>query len=164
MRSTVARRQPVEALRAAGFHHQVRWPVGWRDMDSFGHVNNAVFIMYMEHARVRYAEDVGVPLDANPQSQEALSIILASVSCRYRRPVEYPDTVVVGTRFVKGNPERGDFTLEHHVWSEQKQLVAAVGESGIVVYDYRKGKRAPIPDAWLAKMKNLDGVAAAVNP
>ena len=30
------------------------WPVGWGDLDSFGHVNNAHYFRYFEHARIRY--------------------------------------------------------------------------------------------------------------
>ena len=33
----------------AGFEHQV--PVRWRDVDALGHVNNAVYLTYLEEAR-----------------------------------------------------------------------------------------------------------------
>ena len=147
----------VGQLKDVGFHHQLRWTVAWRDMDAFGHVNNAVFVMYMEHARVKYAEDAGIPLTTKPAEGAGPSIIVSNLSCRYRRPIDYPDTIVVGSKLTSFDEKRGNLTLQHQIWSEQKQLVAAVGESGIVVYDYKAGQRVPIPAAWLARMKEIDG-------
>ena len=31
--------------------HRKRIPIRWRDMDAYGHVNNAVFLNYLEEAR-----------------------------------------------------------------------------------------------------------------
>jgi acyl-CoA thioester hydrolase len=154
----------VDQLTAKGFCHQLRWPVAWRDMDAFGHVNNAVFVIYMEHARVRYAEDAGIPLSSRPAELDGPSIIVSNLACGFRRPVAYPDTIVVGTRVVDVNVARGDIKLEHHLWSVEQQVVAAVGESGIVVYDYKAGRRAPAPEAWIARMKEIDGLLEAGPP
>ena len=70
----------------------VRVPIQirWRDLDALGHVNNAVFISYFEHARLAYIHDLLGP-DAKTDRQTMLpvdfQIILAEVSCQYRSPV-----------------------------------------------------------------------------
>jgi acyl-CoA thioester hydrolase len=40
------------------FRHRTTLQVRFRDIDAFGHVNNAVFFSYLEQARIRYLLDV----------------------------------------------------------------------------------------------------------
>ena len=40
------------------FRHRTRVEVRFRDIDAFGHVNNAVVASYVEQARIRYLLDV----------------------------------------------------------------------------------------------------------
>lgn len=35
-------------------HHIYRCPLRWSDMDAFGHVNNTVFLRYLEEARIDF--------------------------------------------------------------------------------------------------------------
>ena len=156
----------VPELAAKGFHCQLPWKVAWRDMDSFNHVNNAVFIMYLEHARIEYVTRMGIALDAHLQSSSSSgekdgekklpSLILASVSCRYRRPLTFPDDIVIGTRTTRVDAAKGDFDLEHAVWSRSLNAIAATGTSGCVAFDYDTQKRAAIPAQWLARIKEID--------
>ena len=41
-----------------GFRHVYPQEVAFRDLDVFGHVNNAVYLTYIENARLAYARDV----------------------------------------------------------------------------------------------------------
>jgi acyl-CoA thioester hydrolase len=38
--------------------HQIQITVRWRDMDAYGHVNNAVYLNYLEECRDRLAQDL----------------------------------------------------------------------------------------------------------
>ena len=69
-----------------------RIPIGvrWRDMDSFGHVNNAKYISYLEEARIRWL--VGVPgLDM----KGPVLPVVVNTNVNYRRPIVWPDDIVV---------------------------------------------------------------------
>src|SRR5690606_8171388 len=37
--------------------------VRWADMDSYGHVNNTLYIQYLEEARVAWFEKLGIPMN-----------------------------------------------------------------------------------------------------
>ena len=41
-----------------GFRFSTSQEIVLRDLDSFGHVNNAVYLTYCEMARIRYWSDV----------------------------------------------------------------------------------------------------------
>ncbi|MFI9046568.1 acyl-CoA thioesterase [Streptomyces sp. NPDC053427] len=45
--------------------HLYSCPLRWSDMDAFGHVNNAVFVRYLEEARIDFMRRL-VPGDGSP--------------------------------------------------------------------------------------------------
>jgi acyl-CoA thioester hydrolase len=67
-------------------------PVAWGDMDAFGHVNNTVYLRWLESARIDYFKKVGL-LDR--MARDRVGPILARTEIDYRRPVTWPDTVHV---------------------------------------------------------------------
>ena len=78
----------------------VRVPVQirWRDLDALGHVNNAVFITYFEHARLAYIRELlgpDAPIDGQTLLPVDFQFILAEVTCHYRSPVTLGDGPVV---------------------------------------------------------------------
>jgi len=117
-------------------------PVQWGDQDAFGHVNNTVYLRWFESARIVYLERIGM-MDLH--AAENVGPILASATCDYRRPVTYPDTVLVGARVTRIG--RSSFSMEHAAASQDQGVIAAEGKSTLVVFDYHKEKSHPIPPA-----------------
>ncbi len=139
-------------------------PVAWGEMDALGHVNNVAYYRYLESARVDYLRRVGYERLGGGGSaahdrggSAGIGFILQSASCRFRRPVVFPDTVRVSARCTAIAEDR--FTLTHVVMSAAQGAAAAVGESVIVSYDYARGCKAPLDAALAAAMRELDGVA-----
>jgi acyl-CoA thioester hydrolase len=130
----------------------IRWPVQWGDQDSFGHVNNTVYVRWFESARIAYFEHMQIGSATVPTG---LGPILASMTCHYRRPVTYPDWVQVGARITRIG--RSSFDMEHKLWSENMQAVAAEGTSTIVVFDYSLQKSHPMPPEMRAKIEQIEG-------
>jgi acyl-CoA thioester hydrolase len=118
----------------------VRLPVQWGEMDAYGHVNNAVFFRYFETARIAYLERCGF---VESYDTDKVGAILHSTSCRYRRPLHYPDTVLVGARAREVQPDR--FTMEYRMVSLTEQEVAAEGTGVIVSFDYVARRKTTLP-------------------
>lgn len=116
-------------------------PVRWGDMDAFQHVNNTLYFRYFESARIAYFEQLAV---ADFLSSNGIGPILASTSCRFRFPVTYPDTLIVGARISQMGADR--FVMEYRAVSQRHNKLAAEGEGLLVSYDYGAGRKAPIPD------------------
>ncbi len=127
-------------------------PVLWGDMDAFGHVNNTVFFKYFEVARIAYFDRIGYQ---RLMRDEGLGPILAETSCRFRRPLAHPDTVVVGARVSDVGEDR--FTMQYRIWSVGQDTTAGIGEGLIVSYDYRGNKRAPLPESIREAISQLEG-------
>jgi acyl-CoA thioester hydrolase len=119
----------------------VELPVVWGEMDARQHVNNAVYFRYFESARIAYFDKLGFWKQVNETGQ---GVILASVNCRFRLPLTFPDTISIGARVVKIEADR--FTIEHRIVSHRHQKVAAEGEGVLVSYNYQQLQKTPLPE------------------
>jgi acyl-CoA thioester hydrolase len=126
-------------------------PVAWGEMDSFRHVNNIVYLRYFESARIAYFERLKLMEFLN---QTGIGPILASVQCKFKIPLTYPDTVSVGTRISKVEHDR--FVMEYYVVSQQHQKIAAEGEGIVVSFNYRENKKAPLPEEVKQRIAALE--------
>jgi acyl-CoA thioester hydrolase len=135
------------------YHVIIDWPVHWGDQDLFGHVNNVVYFRWLESARVAYLDRIGM---ARLHGQEDIGPILAAISCNFRRQIEYPDTVRIGTRVTRiGNTS---MTVEHAIWSATKGgEPAADGTSTVVIFDYPSQRPIRVPNEIRRKIEALEG-------
>ncbi len=114
-------------------------PVAWGEQDLFGHVNNIVYFRYFESVRMHYLDRIGV---LRSHAEHGQGVILASTTCDFIRPVEWPQTLHVRTGTSKvGNTS---FTMVYRILDEQEQLVAQ-GSSVLVMYDYNAAHKMLIP-------------------
>lgn len=135
-----------------GFPIVVRLPVQWGEMDAYGHVNNVAYFRYFESARVEYLERCGF---VESFEREGVGAILHSTECRFRRPLRYPDDVLVGARASGVSEDR--FTMDYRLVSVEADGVAAEGSGVVVSYDYELMRSAPLPDAVRAGIAALEG-------
>ncbi len=130
-------------------------PVQWGEMDAYGHVNNTVLFRYFESARIAYLERCGL---IESYERNRIGAILQSTECRFRMPLHYPDTVVVGAR---GDDVKHDrFTMYYRVVSRSHDTIAAEGRGVIVSFDYVSRTKAPLPTNVRARIKQLEGETA----
>jgi len=113
-------------------------PVAWGDLDAFGHVNNTRYFRWFESARMAYFERIGI----SPERPKEAGPILATTTCDFLAPVEYPATIVVGARVARvGNTS---LIMEHEIAKEG--VVVARGKTVVVWFDYQRGEKVRIPD------------------
>ena len=125
-------------------------PLLWGDPDAFGHVNNLAYLRWCESARVEYLMRIGLWPSLPPAG---IGPILASVSCDYKRPLTFPDTVWIGTRVTRiGNRS---FQMQHRVVSKALDTVAAEVDSTIVVFDYGRNETVPVPESCRTAIEGL---------
>lgn len=136
---------------AAAYPVVVQIPVQWGEMDAYGHVNNATFFRYFESARVEYLERCRF---IEAYDRDRIGAILHSTSCRFRRSLFYPDTVLVGTRAADVTDDR--FTMVYEMFSKTQHVTVAEGTGVVVSYDYEVRQIAPIPDYVRAAIAELE--------
>jgi acyl-CoA thioester hydrolase len=134
-----------------GFPVVIDIPVAWGEMDSLRHVNNIVYFRYFESARIAYFEKLRFWEFMN---QTGVGPILASIQCKFKIPLTYPDTVSVGTRIPSMEQDR--FVMEYRAVSHKSQAIAAEGEGVVVSYNYRESKKTPLPEEMKQRILALE--------
>ncbi|MFB6156431.1 MAG: acyl-CoA thioesterase [Haloferacaceae archaeon] len=122
--------------------YQTPIQVRFRDVDSMGHVNNAVYASYLEQARADFFADVV------GERLHEVSTVLVTQRIDYRHPVEWGDDVTVA--LVVDGLGRSSVPMRYAV--ERGGTVAAVAETVQVVVD-EDGDSAPVPDAWRERIE-----------
>lgn len=127
-------------------------PVQWGDQDAYQHVNNVVYFRWYESARIAYTMRLGL---GDLMRIQKIGPILASITCDFRRPITFPDTVHIGSRVTRIG--RTSFTMEHALVIASARAIAAEGKSTIVVYDYKSSTPVPVPDDARVAISALEG-------
>lgn len=125
--------------------------VRWADMDSFSHVNNAVYFTYCESARMAYFK--AIRLD-DARSKPSLGPALAQASLNFRQQVHYPAELEVGARAVRVG--RSSFQLDYAIFHAASEAVVADGTSVVVWVDYDEGKSEAMPEDLKQRILALD--------
>lgn len=136
----------------SGYPVVITLPVQWGDQDAFLHVNNTVYLRWFESARIDYSGRIGL---SDLMAEQKIGPILASITCHYRRPIVFPETVHVGARITRIG--RTSLTMEHAVVLESTGEVAADGTSVLVVFDYQAGRPHPVPNPIRQAIESLEG-------
>ncbi|PFH50932.1 hypothetical protein AMATHDRAFT_3450 [Amanita thiersii Skay4041] len=141
-----------EKMMKDGFDPESFWEqrIVWGDQDAFQHVNNVRYVRFFESSRIRWmksiAEELGGPEGASDMIKaKGVALILKSIAVQFRRPVTYPDTLLVGYRPVI--PKDGTcidpaaiYGLAKAYSLSQRAYVAYSNEV-LVWYDYDKLKK-----------------------
>ena len=136
--------------KAEGYSLAVPVEVRFRDMDSMGHVNNAVYLTYFENARIAYWRAVpGV------RSRRNLDYILARAECDFRSPVTLDDELFCHIRVAWFG--RTSFAFEFLLRDERTGRVAAEGRTVQVMYDYAARKAEPLDPDVKAAIAEFEG-------
>lgn len=115
--------------------------VQWGEMDAANHVNNTVYLRYFESARIEFFNQIGF-MDFT--GDNGIGPILAEANCKYKAPLTFPDNIKITARILPDSLTEYGFTMQHIIFSEKLQRIAAEGTSKIVCYDYKNKRKAPI--------------------
>jgi len=112
----------------------------WRDHDEYRHVNNSVYLTYLEEARIRYFHE------AHQWDWRNDGLILARVEIDFVQPVLYTDPTYVYTRVAKlgGKSFRMEYLLVNE-YGDRKKLVTKASSS-MVMFDYKENEAYTVPD------------------
>jgi acyl-CoA thioester hydrolase len=123
------------------FRHHADVEVRFRDSDAMGHVNNAVYLTYLEVARQRYWTAVAphVPYDRVP-------FVVAHAALDFRSPARTGEVLRVHLRTTWVG--RSSFGLDYAIRERDTGRLVVEATSVLVTYDYDAHRAMPVPD-WL---------------
>ncbi len=132
--------------------YETRLKVRSYELDFFQHVNNAVYLNYIEQARVEVLQSAGFRLD-DFLAQKILPVVV-NININYRRPLLLNDEVVIFTHVSRiGN---SSFAMRHEAYNlTRENLPAFDADVTHAVIDTTTGKSTPIPDRLRQKLSTI---------
>lgn len=115
----------------------VEVPVRYRDLDTLGHVNNAVYVTYLEQGRAAFFDEV-VPEFEFPDAP----FVIASLECSFERAIGDADRVTV--EVVPAEIGRTSLTLAYEI--RTAETLAATARTVQVFVDAESRDPEPVPD------------------
>ena len=125
--------------------HEARIRIRWRDMDAYGHVNNAVYLNYLEEARDAFVQKVLGP------ATNTWDFVLARVAIDYRAELTQDDGEVL-VRCRLDSIGRASLQTREEV-AKLDGTVSAEAQSVVVARDPSTGKSRPLTDEERAALE-----------
>jgi acyl-CoA thioester hydrolase len=132
------------------------WVNGWyvapyrvmlRDLDSFGHVNNAVYFTYFEVARTLLWFEL-----TGGSAARDINFIVARAECDFRQQVGM-EPIDICVRI--GEMRSSSFDTAYEIRKNNGAQVAAVGKVVVVLFDWQKQSKVTISDDLRRKVMSL---------
>ncbi len=118
--------------------------IRFRDLDALGHVNNAVYLSYIEEARIAYFRAViGKEHDWKKQG-----LVLVNNTINYHAPIFLHDIVTCSVACTKIGTTSMSFDFELHILGGDTPVKCVSGSTVLVCRDHDLQTSTPVPTDW----------------
>jgi len=111
------------------------------EVDSFGHVNNAVYLNYLEEANCDLLDQLGFPVAA--LKKQGVVILLKKVTLDFKSPAFHGDTLTFETWLIDLQAASG--TWRHEVYNQNRTLILLAEDTGVFL-STETGRPVRVPE------------------
>ena len=115
------------------FRHPIH--TRWKDLDAFRHINNAVFLSYIEDARIVLLKRWNIDYAEK-------SLIVASVKIDYLKQVKHPSSLIIGQRVSRIGHK--SFDIQSAVFNEKDVEPVCISTITSVAFDFTKNQTVKV--------------------
>jgi acyl-CoA thioester hydrolase len=127
--------------------YAVPYRVIFRDVDSFGHVNNAVYFTYFELARTELWFAI-----SGGSAPRDISFIVARAECDFREQIGM-EAIEIRVKIAEMRSTSFDFIYE--IRKTDGLALAATGKVVVVLFDWDTNAKVPIGDELRRKVRTF---------
>jgi acyl-CoA thioester hydrolase len=131
------------------FPYIITVEVAFRDLDAMGHVNNAVYLSYLETARIKFLIEL---LGLNGPGD--MPLIMAEAQVSYKAPAFFGEQLTIGTGVSRFGIK--SFDMVYRITGGDGRLVV-LAKTVQVAYDYAAGATVAVPDSLKARVQAFQG-------
>ena len=132
------------------YKHKIELYVRYGDLDTMGHVNNKVYLSFLEESRISYYVSVtGLKL----KSLDFKSVV-GNINISYKNPIFYGNKIEIYARCIKIGGK--SFQLENTIVAineKGEKTIAAQSITTMVSFDVKTGKAAANSPENMAKIR-----------
>ncbi len=134
---------PHVAPAKVPFRHHLQVQTRFTDIDMLGHINNNVYLSFMDLAKLDYFTTIS----NGRLSIKDIRMVVVHIDCDFAAPSYFGEQLQVWTTIVHVG-ERS-VTLEQRVVNEATGQTKCVGRTVMAGFDPATASGAPIDTAWL---------------
>jgi acyl-CoA thioester hydrolase len=112
------------------------------ELDSFGHVNNSVYLNYLEEARSEFLKQIG--LSFHDFARLGVQLVIIEARVRYLSPARYGDEIEVCGAFTDVRP--ASLTITYTLTEAESGRLVATAETRAAFVDAQTGRPTRAPD------------------
>ena len=133
----------------ARFSFSTALDIHFNHINAGGHLDNAILLMFVSEARVRFFQQLGYVEHA----VEDLSIVVADAAVQYLSEGFHGETLVI--EMVADDLNQYGFDLRYRISERKTGREVARGKSGIVFIDPVSRRIAPMPAVFRARLEPM---------
>ena len=107
----------------------------WKDLDAFRHINNAVFLSYIEDARIVLLKRWNI-------NYAEKSLIVASVKIDYLKQVKHPSSLIIGQKVSRIGHK--SFDIQSAVFNKKDIKPVCISTITSVAFDFTKNQTVKV--------------------
>ena len=117
------------------------------DIDQFGHVNNAIYLSYLEVARMTYFDSIVGNIDWINEG-----IILAKAEVDYKMPILLKDEIKIKMWCSRIGSKSFDLSYSIVKIEQGNAIEVAAAKTVMVCFNYATKISIAVPEAWKPKL------------
>jgi YbgC/YbaW family acyl-CoA thioester hydrolase len=140
-------RVKLTELTSYEFHHPET--IRATDINYAGHLGNEALLGLVHEARSQFLKRLGFNTIVGGENQ--IGLIIADMAVNFKAEAFVGDSLIIDCQIEEQSQK--SFRLYHRI--RRGDQVIALVETGIVAFDYRIGRIASLPEAFLIGLKNF---------
>lgn len=128
--------------------------IRFRDLDALAHVNNVVYLTYVEQARVRYFD----ALYGNRNDWTEKGVLLARTEINYLQPLFFKEEAKCGIECVAIGNKSLEFHFVIFKTVNGKEIEVASGINVLVCFNHKENKSIPVPLEWKSAIEDFEDI------
>lgn len=122
------------------FHHSIPLQTRFNDIDMLGHLNNSVYLSFMDLGKAEYFTHV---IDKNVMSG-GINAVIVNINCDFYSPSYFDEPLAVATAVV--SVSRRSFKMEQRVYNPDTGDIKCICRTTLAGFDPKTAGSMEIPD------------------
>lgn len=132
------------------FRHCLPVQIRFSDIDMLGHLNNNVYLTFMDLAKINYFGTV----HGSPVTAPELCLVVVNIDCDFLSPSFMGDNLEVWTRTVAIGHR--SFHLEQRIVDRNTGVTKCIGRTVMAGYDPATAKGAELAPSWIKETEAFE--------
>lgn len=141
---------PRVPAAAHPFRHCLPVQIRFSDIDMLGHLNNNVYLIFMDLAKINYFQT----LHGSPVKAPDLHLVVVNVNCDFLSPSFMGDNLEVWTQTTRIGHR--SYHLEQRIIDRNTGTTKCIGRTVMAGYDPETAKGADLLPSWIAETEAFE--------